>query len=115
MSGRPKVAILEQNGVEFDYNCEYDLDFLDVYEPSGTSKNTFTSDLLTKVVYYKNATQTLANRIGEQNITYNAGEQPTQSVTTIYDTTDGTILLKTITTTYTYSGDFPDATTVVQT
>ena len=116
MSGKTKFLIGEQNAEEILEACEYEADFTDIYYPTGSTDVTYdVDDLITKVVYYRNATQTNSNRIAQIDVTYNASCQPTTVVNTYYNNTDGTILLKTVTNTYTWSGDELDNIVTVHT
>ena len=114
MSGIPRVLIGEINGIELEFNSEHKFDTLDSLYPEGSVKYTFDGEeLLTDAVVYRSATQTVANRIADITVTYNGDEQPTTEVWKYYNNTDGTLLLKTVTTTYTWSGDLPTSSETV--
>lgn len=102
MSGTPKFGIYEKDGVEFGGVAEYCPDFTDIQYPDGSTKYTYSGDLLTQIVVYRSATQTDANRIYQEDITYTT-ELPTTIAQKYYSSTDGTVLLKTVTTTNTFN------------
>lgn len=104
MPGAPKFGILEYNNEELFGPAEYIPDVTDLLPMSESMAPTYVNDLLTKVVWYRSATQTEANRVAQADITY-SGDYPSSAVYKLYNTTDGTVLLKTITLTYTWSGD----------
>jgi len=63
---------------------------------------------------FKGATQTTINRIVRVDITYDGGRDPTVEAWKIYDNTDGTTVLRTITLTHTWvSGDITKTTEVI--
>lgn len=64
-----------------------------VYAGNGT---------LTNVTFYSSDTQIAANRVGVITLAYDGNLNPTIETTTIYSTSDGTTVLKTITKTFTF-------------
>lgn len=72
---------------------------------SNSEKPTFLANgELDNIVFYSSATQVVANRIMDVQMTYDGSLNPTQEVWQIYDTADGTTILKTITLTHTWVG-----------
>jgi hypothetical protein len=104
MSGDPKFLIGEHNGEELGGAAEFAPDILDILPLSKSAAITYSDDLITQAIYYRSDTQTTENRVGQVDITYTS-EFPTSVVCTLYDTTDGTVLLSTVTLTYVWSGD----------
>ena len=104
MSGNATFLIAEFNNEELGFQQEHCADILDILPLTESAKPTYTDDLLTKIVYYRSTTQTEVNRVGETDITYDSECLPVTQVTKLYDTTDGTVLLKTVTLTYTTDG-----------
>lgn len=105
MAGNSKLLIAEQNGTDLGYQCEYQLDCTDLVQKAGSTAYTIASDLLTDMVLYSNTSQITANRTASVTYTYNVEDQPTVEVWTLYDTTDGTSVLRTTTYTHTWVGD----------
>lgn len=104
MAGNPKFLVGQIEGEELGGAAEYEPDILDFLPTTKSSVPAFTGDLLTGYTYYSSDTQTEANRVGHSSITYNGSDQPTSAVYTIYKN-DGTTVLRTITVSYTWSGD----------
>lgn len=105
MAGAPKLLVGEYNGEELMGSAEINADLLDILPMTESFKVSYDGDERpTQGVYYRSATQTEANRVGQVDVTY-VGDYPSTCVCTLYDTTDGSVLLKTITLTYTWSGD----------
>ncbi len=69
--------------------------------PSFSHKPTYTSNNLTAFEVFNGFTQTTINRIMRGDFTYTSNNL-TQEVWKIYDTSDGTTVLKTITINHTY-------------
>lgn len=126
MGTEVKVAALEVGGVEDFENTErvLDTDIVKINKANTVIADDFLSDFLErfggkdvsskpeylgngdvdKITFYSSGTQITANRVAQAQLSYSSGE-PSTEVWTIYDTADGTTVLKTITYTYTFTGD----------
>ena len=71
--------------------------------PDMSQKINYSGFDITSVEFYNGPTQTTINRIGKVDITY-TGINPTQEELKVYDPSDGTTILRTITLTHTFSG-----------
>ena len=112
----PSEDYLSSKGLAFE-NLDTHLaeklgDLVGFKVPNWSLKPTFTGDNLTSVEFFNGATQTTINRRAKADISYN-GDDPTTETWSIYDTSDGTTVLRTITLTHTWSSG--DLTKTVQT
>lgn len=105
MAGIPKFTITELNGQELDYRCEFVPDLTDILPLTASLSASYTDDLATQLVYYRDGAQTNANRVLQIDVTYDGDERPQTVVYTYYNSTDGTVVLQTVTLTYTFTGD----------
>ena len=106
MSGSPKVLIAERDVTELEYYNDYCLDITDILPLTESAKVTYDGDDRPNVAtYYRSATQTTANRVAEVDVSYDSEDRPDTVACRLYKSDDGTTLLKTITLTYTYTGD----------
>lgn len=83
--------------------------------PDGSVKYTYTDDLVTLVEFFITASQFTANRIASITMAYDSEEKVTSETYRIYDSSDGTTVVRTVTRTYTYSGDEIESYTEVTT
>jgi hypothetical protein len=72
--------------------------------PTFSEKATYSGDSISAYEVYETTTQTTINRRVRTDVTYSTGLISTE-VIKIYDPSDGTTVLRTITISYTYSGD----------
>jgi len=103
MAGVPKFGILERDGEEFFGPVEYVPDVTDILPTSKSQKPTFVNDLLTQCVWYSSDTQIEGNRVAQVDITYDSEEYPITVEYKLYSSTDGTVLIKTVSVAYTWS------------
>ena len=123
-----KASVLQRNSTELGWDTELklDSDFLsskgfsfegiETYLmekiggvikntiPNFSFKMTYSSNLLTVIEAFNGFTKTTANRIARWGMTY-TGHNLTSEELKIYSLADGTTVLRTITTVYTYSGN----------
>lgn len=75
-----------------------------LFEEAESTKPTYLSNgEIDTVTFYTSATQVDANRSMKIQMNYDSDLNPTSEVLTIYDLTDGTTVLKTVTRTFTWS------------
>ena len=73
--------------------------------PTLSQKPTYNLDgSLHFVDYYRSSSQVESNRTAQSEITYNANKTVNQEIWRFYSHSDGTTVLKTVTKTYTWSG-----------
>lgn len=76
-----------------------------LYSATLSQKPSFNVDGdVESIEFFKNSTQTEINRVARLEMTY-YGSNPSTEVTYLYSLTDGVTVLKTITRTFTFSGD----------
>jgi hypothetical protein len=80
-------------------------DWIDrLYDESESEKPTYNSDgTINYVEFFSSSTQTTENRTFRIDMTYNASLEPLTETLKIYSLLDGTTILKTVTTSYTWS------------
>lgn len=101
-----KVLVGESDSTEFDDPREYRLVIDDlVYGETGDSEKLTENSAgdITVAEYFNGATQITANRKARCDITY-ANGLPTTEVWKIYSVADGTTVRRTVTLTYTWTG-----------
>lgn len=77
-----------------------------LFEESESEKPTYNADgTINYVEFFSSSTQTTANRTFRIDMTYNASQEPLTETLSIYSLTDGTTVLKTVTTTYNWSSN----------
>ena len=127
MVNKSRVSVLEQDSSEFNIGRESgDSDFLvcggltfknsddflierigDVLKlryPQYSCKANYNGDNIANVEYFSGTNQITANRIAIVLLNY-SGDLVTTETLTIYDTADGTTALRSIVSSFTYSGD----------
>ena len=104
----PAEDYVSGKGFTFEHSDDYLLDKIggvimcDI--PNSSSKVVYSGDNISYVEFYKGAVQTTPNRIARIDLTYSGDFVQSESLK-IYSLSDGTTVLKTVTTTYTYTGD----------
>lgn len=104
----PTEDYLSTKGLAFENSDVYRIEkiersILEAY-PDASVKVTYTSNNPTLIEYFTTATQITANRIASVDITYSSNN-PATEVLKIYSASNGTTIVRTITKTYTYSGN----------
>lgn len=94
-----------------DFLLERIGDIIKFKYPRYSYKVNYSGDNISSVEFYNGIVQTTVNRIAQTTLNY-SNDNVTSEQCVIYDSTDGTTVLKTVTSTYTYSGDFVTNVTV---
>jgi hypothetical protein len=105
----PSEDYLSSKGLSFentdDYIAEKLARLIGFTTPDGSEKYTYNiNELISTVEFYITSSQITANRKAKVDITYNVSQMPTTEVWSLYDI-NGTTILRTITYTFTYTGD----------
>lgn len=76
-----------------------------IYNATLSQKPNFNGDgTINYIEYFATSSQVTSNRVAKSQMTYSSGYPATETVY-LYSLTDGTTILKTITRTFTFSGD----------
>lgn len=104
----PAADYAALKGIAFENSDNYRVEkiersILEAY-PDASVKVTYTSNNPTLIEYFTTSTQITTNRIASVDITYSSNN-PATEVLKVYLASNGTTVVRTITKTYTYSGN----------
>jgi len=97
-----------------DYLIEKIGGLVKIQIPDHSQKVIYSGDNVSALEVFNGFTQTTPNRLARVDLTYTS-DKVTSEVWKIYDPADGTTVLRTLTTTYTYSGDDLDKSELAET